>query len=93
MPDDVIRGTATIDSTTLKYMQLYFDLCSEEYHLYKMGQIPDDVWDNWHEGMRLTTNVQLYSDCWRRLGGIYNDAFSDFMEHEILCLGQSDSSV
>ena len=50
MPDNVFAGTAPINDTTLKYMRLYYDLCSEEFHLYNEGLVPKDVWDNWVGG-------------------------------------------
>lgn len=87
MPEDVFEGTAKVDGTTLKYMQLYFDLCSEEYHLHKKGLIPDDVWDNWKEGMEITTHVELYKESWHRIKDNYNEAFCHFMEKEVLKLG------
>lgn len=52
MPDAVFEGTAKAEGATLKYMQLYFDLCSEEYHLHQNGLVPDNVWDNWKEGWK-----------------------------------------
>lgn len=60
MPDEVFEGTAKVDGATLKYMQLYYDLCSEEFHLHENGLVPDDVWDNWKEGMEITTHIELY---------------------------------
>jgi len=84
MPDDVFAGTAQVNNTTLKYMRLYFDLCSEEYHLYMDGQVPEDVWENWVEGMRITTNLQLYRQCWDRLKGQYNTEFWKYFEREVI---------
>lgn len=84
MPDGVFAGTAGVNSTTLKYMNLYFDLCSEEYHLYQEGLLPDEVWYNWVEGMRVTTNLALYRQCWERLKGQYNEMFWKFFEREVI---------
>ena len=84
MPDDVFEGTAIINGRTLKYMQLYFDLCSEEYNLYCKGMIPEEIWSNWKEGMCITVKTQLYNHCWKRLSGIYNQSFYTFFEKEII---------
>ena len=84
MPDEVFAGAAQVNNTTLKYMRLYFDLCSEEYHLYMEGQVPEDVWANWIEGMRITTNLQLYRQCWDRLKGQYNTEFWMYFEREVI---------
>ena len=86
MPVDVFLGTAPASGETLKYMQLYFDLCSEEYHLYLKKQIPDDIWKNWKEGMRLTTKVRLYKDSWTKLAALYNQEFALFITHEIFSM-------
>jgi len=84
MPDDVFLGTAKAEGATLKYMQLYFDLCSEEYYLHQTGHIPEDVWNKWKDGMIITTKLRLYKTCWSLLGGNYNEDFARFMTHEIL---------
>ena len=84
MPDDVFDGTAADNVKTRKYLNLYFDLCSEEFHLYKQGFIPDKVWNNWKEGMVLTTNNDLYRQCWKELNFNYNDDFKDFFETSII---------
>ena len=84
MPDDVFDGTANINGRTLKYMQLYFDLCSEEYNLYCKGFIPVGIWNNWKEGMRLTLKMRLYHLCWINISGNYNPEFYRFFENEII---------
>ena len=84
MPAEVFSGEARMDNTTLKYMQLYFDLCSEEYHLHKQGVIPDDVWNNWKEGMELIMKVKLYKTCWTHRSGLYNSDFADFFDREVI---------
>lgn len=84
MPDEVFEGTAEPKGKTLKYMQLYFDLCSEEYHLYEIRLIPKDVWENWVEGMVVTANNDLYRRAWNLLKGNYNKQFFLFMEGDVL---------
>lgn len=56
MPDDIYNGTAKIDTRTKRYMRLYFDLCSEEFHLWQNKEVPDEVWNLWVEGMQIACN-------------------------------------
>ena len=84
MPDEVFEGTAKAEGATLKYMQLYFDLCSEEYHLHENGMVPDKVWNNWKEGMEITTHLELYKKSWDRLKKNYNPDFKRFLEGDVL---------
>mgnify|MGYP006988973092 FL=1 len=85
MPDDVYNGTAELDGKTLKYVQLYFDLCNEEYYLYKRGYIPEDIWTNWFGGMVImTTNHALFANCWDKLKAQYNSDFYSFFDKEIV---------
>lgn len=84
MPDEVFEGTAKAEGATLKYMQLYFDLCSEEYHLHENGMVPDKVWNNWKEGMEITTHLELYKKSWDRLKKNYNSDFKRFLEGDVL---------
>ena len=61
-----------------KYMRLYFDLCSEEYHLYKRGRIPSDVWELWEDGMRLSVRRERYRMAWEQLKSEY-ETNADFL--------------
>ena len=85
MPDDIYNGTAELDGKTLKYVQLYFDLCNEEYYLYKRGDIPEDIWTNWFGGMVImTTSHALFANCWDKLKAQYNSDFCSFFDKEIV---------
>lgn len=74
------------DRQMLKCLRLYFDLCSEEYHLYKKGLIDEDVWKLWGEGMQEAMKRQSFRDAWRNhLSQSYSDqSFIDFMQHEVM---------
>ena len=41
MPESIFNGTEHINAKAQMYMRLYFDLCSEEYHLWRKGMIPN----------------------------------------------------
>ena len=89
VPDDVYFGNASVTSNSLKYVQVYFDLCNEEYLLYQRGLIDDVVWKTWKEGMAFTIRTakgDLYLKCWKKLKehDYYNEEFVVFFEDEIL---------
>lgn len=66
------------DPQFLKYMQLYFGLCSEEFYLYKKGLIDKNVWDLWVDGMALTMKKRSFKTAWQgHLAQHYND--DDFL--------------
>lgn len=48
----------------LRYMRIYFDLCSEEYHLYKDGCLDENVWGNWEDGISHAMTKKSFKDAW-----------------------------
>lgn len=85
MPGVVMKGDAKLDDmNVMKFMRLYFDLCSEEFHLAQKGFIPDEIWTNWKEGMALTMKNESYRLFWKRLAQDYNDEFNRFFDHEFI---------
>ena len=84
MPDDIYSGEARVDERTKRYMSLYFDLCSEEYHLWKEGGIPDNVWNIWLEGMQIACKQRIYKNSWDAIKGVYNDEFWRYFEKNVI---------
>lgn len=84
MPDDIYNGAATVDARTKKYMRLYFDLCSEEYHLWKDKAIPDNVWNLWVEGMQIACNHRIYKNSWDAIKGEYSREFWLYFERNVI---------
>ena len=74
------------DPRWLKYVQLYFDLCSEEYHLHEEGVINNRVWKLWVEGMQDTMKREVFRNAWKgELGQYYSDnKFVNFMHHDVM---------
>ena len=66
------------------YMRLYFDLCSEEYHLWRKGMIPNQIWEMWKEGMQITTNRPIYKKAWKDLSVEYNKDFWQYFNREVI---------
>ena len=48
----------------LRYMWLYFDLCNEEYCLYKLGFINTQLWNIWELGMKSSFSRPAFQQCW-----------------------------
>jgi len=70
-----------IRDKTLRYMRAYFDLCSEEYYLWKQGNIDSRTWQEWEMGIKFAFSKTAFQQAWRVLGldTIYYGAFSEFV--------------
>lgn len=66
----------------LKYMRVYFDLCSEEYYLHRYKSLDKSVWRNWEEGIIHSMSRRAYKDAWMIINEshFYNGAFASWME-------------
>lgn len=84
MPDNIYLGNAVLDGRTLKYMNLYYDLCSEEYHLWRTGIVPQYIWTLWKDGMRITTQNEVYRQAWATLKQNYYIEFTTFFDREVI---------
>ena len=84
IPDDVYEGVASLDVNTIRYMRIYFDLCSEEYHLMKAKEITEDVWALWVEGMQIALANDFYVEAWQRLKDEYNIDFRTYFEENVV---------
>lgn len=65
-------------------IRLYFNLCSEEYHLRNKGYINDEVWNLWKEGMIETMHQKVFRQAWAKFKSLYSSDFWCFFEHEVL---------
>lgn len=84
MPPNMVCCTDHLNDEILIYMRLYFDLCSEEFHLWKKGMIPNQVWEIWKEGMQITTNRPIYKMAWKELSVEYNRDFWRYFNKEVI---------
>ena len=85
MPRTVYSGEFKAeDMEAMKYMRLYFDLCSEEYWLKQEDMIPDKTWKIWLEGMQATLNRESFKAAWRCISGDYDREFSRFFRIEVV---------
>ena len=85
MPNTIYSGLfSTTDQEAMIYMRLYFDLCSEEYWLWKEGIIPEKTWQIWLEGMQITFNRKPFFIAWNFLGGMYDPDFSKYFRINVV---------
>jgi hypothetical protein len=52
---------------TLRYMKVYFDLCSEEFYLYKKGHLDKDAWEEWEDGMDSLFKKPAFKTAWKKM--------------------------
>ena len=70
---------------TLRYMRAYFDLCSEEYHLYLQKHIHKNTWKEWESGVQFSLSKTAFRSAWEilQLDTIYYSDFSKFVDNTI----------
>jgi len=51
----------------LRYMRVYFDLCSEEFYLYQSNFVDENVWENWKEGIEMALKKDAFRVAWENL--------------------------
>ena len=75
----------SVKDKTLRYMRAYFDLCSEEYYLWKKKNIDDDTWKEWETGIRFAFSKPAFQQAWHvlRLDTIYYGEFTKFVNDAI----------
>lgn len=49
---------------TIRYLRSYFDLCSEEYFLWKYKNLDERVWQEWKEGIEFSFSRPAYQEAW-----------------------------
>ena len=78
---------------TLRYMRIYFDLCSEEYDLWLAGYIEDRIWKIWSEGMEFAFSKKSFRDAWVliNIDTVYYPDFSKWV-NDILCKIEKEKS-
>lgn len=74
-----------IQDHTLRYMRAYFDLCSEQYYLWRKGHLDEDVWEEWESGIKFALSKPAFQEAWRTLDvdTIYYGDFSKFVSELI----------
>lgn len=67
-------------------MRAYFDLCSEEYYLWKNKNVDEDTWKEWESGIKFTFSKPAFKQAWSvvKLDTIYYGEFSNYINDRIL---------
>ena len=75
----------SVRDKTLRYMRAYFDLCSEEYYLWKKKNIDEDTWKEWETGIKFAFSKPAFRQAWDvlRLDTIYYGEFTKFVNDAI----------
>ncbi|MBU1853962.1 MAG: hypothetical protein KJ957_07960 [Candidatus Omnitrophica bacterium] len=70
----------------MRYMRVYFDLCSEEYFLHKKKHLDEIVWEEWKTGMTYAFNKPAFQKAWKVVtkNSEFYTEFRDFVESEIV---------
>jgi len=66
---------------TLRWLRAYFDLCSEEYHLYKEGLINKKIWELWEAGMKDSLKKPAFREAWTliQVNSYYAQTFTTYV--------------
>ena len=75
-----------VRSKTMRYMRAYFDLCSEEYDLWKAGYVHDRIWNNWKQGIEFAFSKKAVVEAWNESNSdtMYYPEFSKWINGVIL---------
>ncbi|MBP7679060.1 MAG: hypothetical protein KA096_01390, partial [Bacteroidales bacterium] len=70
----------------IRYIRVYFDLCSEQHFLFKTKRIDQDIWKEWEEGMKHFFSIPAFKIIWQEYysdSEYFND-FKSFVERELV---------
>jgi hypothetical protein len=69
---------------TMRYMRAYFDLCFEEFTLYKKKFIDNDLWSIWRDGMEVAFSKSAFKQAWAiiRNDTRFGSGFETFVENQ-----------
>jgi len=73
---------------TLRYMRVYFDLCSEEYYLWKSRHIDDKTWKEWESGIKYAFSKTSFRNGWEKIT-MDTKYYKDFSIFVSKCINES----
>lgn len=89
-PEDVFNDNFDFKSDTrseqvIKYMRAYFNLCGEEYDLWKSGYVEDRIWDKWQQGIEFFLSKKVFKDAWYEIhkNAVYFQDFEKWIDDTI----------
>lgn len=82
---DYAKLSPEIRSKTLRFMRVYFDLCSEEYDLWNASYLDRRIWNNWKAGIEYACSKRAFKDAWNiiKLDTKYYPQFSSWIDEII----------
>ena len=82
---EISKLDPVVRDKTLRYMRAYFDLCSEEYYLWKNKNIEDTTWKEWESGIKFAFTKSAFKQAWSilKVDTIYYGEFSAFVKNAI----------
>ncbi len=88
-PENINQGTFILKqknenySSTMRAMRQYYDLCFEEFWLYKNKKISKKVWLLWCSGMRFAFSKSAFVSAWKiiKTDTQYSNEFVIFVEN------------
>jgi hypothetical protein len=71
---------------TMRYMRVYFDLCSEEFFLNEEGYLDEKVWIEWRSGIELTFKLSAFKSAWKiaTANSQFYDDFAKWIDEDVL---------
>lgn len=70
---------------TMALVSSYFDLCSEEYYLSKLGKVDSETWSLWERGLVHTVRLPTFRDVWKKIKTEkYDESFIKYMDKVLL---------
>lgn len=71
---------------TMRYMIIYFDLCSEEYFLNQSKYLDKKVWLEWEKGIKYTFQMPAFKEAWEiiNVNSKFYDEFAYWIDNEVL---------
>ncbi|MBF0585316.1 hypothetical protein INT08_06660 [Prosthecochloris sp. N3] len=88
LPCDIDRDSFSLDSLdlqkkeyVLRWIRAYYDLCSEEYYLYRQRLIDKNVWLLWEMGMKDSFNRRGFVEGWEfvQSNQYYSKSFAEYV--------------
>ena len=62
--------------TLMVNMRSYFNLCAQEYFMYRQGVIEEEIWHNWEVGLIHCMNLPAFREAYFKLNAM--SAYRDF---------------
>jgi hypothetical protein len=85
-PDFQFDPSRNDNDLTMRAMRAYFDLCFEEWYLWKREYLDKETWEIWKKGMITALSKQAFQTAWEKIKSDteYGHDFLNFVTRELL---------